>query len=154
MAIPDEDHESLQAIIEQDCLPFYKNQNRGYHKKMQTIAAVMQAKRSLNDGLLPLSNKAKESIFEYLITHYSVDQEKSKNILYAFAQSKALHPLSIHKIDEKIASYFTPRLSADSLFDYCILLGNGMKERCCVIPAGELYDNYIRLDDIDDQIEG
>ena len=157
MTIVDEDRESLQAIIEQDCQP-YKSLNRGYHKKLQTIGAVMQAKRSLNDGLLPLSNKAKESIFEYLITHYSIDQEKSKNILYSFAQKTRLHPLSINKIDKKIDCYFKPRLSkddsVDSLFDYCTLLGDDMKERYCITSAEELGDSYRGLDDVDDQFEG
>jgi hypothetical protein len=131
VASQNKNQSQLYKILAQDCQPSQKNRNNGYHRELQTVVDVMLAKRRINDGYLPLSHVAKESIFDYLVSQF-YNQQKAKDALQDIATQNKLHPLSVAKIDEKIDAYYTPRLSIeedqDSLFDYCQSLGDSMNK--------------------------
>jgi|GEM_PF-1984791 len=69
---------------------------KSYHTKFQKTASIIEEKRSLNNGYLPLSKEAKESIVDYLYCKF-IDEQKALGCLDMFFATYKIYPLSAQK---------------------------------------------------------
>ncbi len=104
-----DDHDSLYQILEQDCQPLIGY--RGYHKRLQTVTAIMDKKRNVNKGYLPISDEAKASIVQFLTSQSACDLQQAKKSLQTFSDRYKLYPLSVQKTDAMIDAYYRSHVS-------------------------------------------